>query len=96
MEYRYWATTDVGRKRKNNEDNFLIDKDLNLFVVADGMGGHASGEIASAMAVYTIRDLVFENRDMLESFTPDNPLHQKEVCMLLEHAVHSACANVWA
>ena len=32
MEYRYWATTDVGRKRKNNEDNFLIDKDLRLFV----------------------------------------------------------------
>ena len=96
MEYRYWATTDVGRKRKNNEDNFLIDKDLNLFVVADGMGGHASGEIASAMAVYTIRDLVFENRDMLESFTPDNPLHQMEVCTLLEHAVHTACANVWA
>ncbi len=95
MEYRYWATTDVGRKRKNNEDNFLIDKDLNLFVVADGMGGHASGEIASAMAVYTIRDLVFENRDLLEMFTPDNPLHQMEVCTLLEHAVHTACANVF-
>jgi protein phosphatase len=44
------SLTDVGRRRKNNEDSFLVNEELGLFVVADGMGGHAGGEIASAEA----------------------------------------------
>ena len=48
--------TDVGRKRTHNEDNFAIMPEFGLYVVADGMGGHASGEIASRMAVETLRD----------------------------------------
>ncbi len=47
---------DVGRRRKSNEDAFLIDDDLKLYVVADGMGGHQAGEVASRLAVQTIHD----------------------------------------
>ncbi|TFW14755.1 PP2C family protein-serine/threonine phosphatase [Duganella callida] len=48
--------TDVGLVRTGNEDNFLIDADLGLAMVADGMGGHQSGEVASAGALTAVRD----------------------------------------
>jgi serine/threonine protein phosphatase PrpC/Tfp pilus assembly protein PilZ len=47
--------TDVGQKRKGNEDAFLIDDQLQLYVVADGMGGRKAGEVASRLVVDTIR-----------------------------------------
>ena len=46
--------TDVGLKRKGNEDSFSIDDDLGLYVVADGMGGHLAGEVASRIAIELI------------------------------------------
>ena len=46
--------TDVGRRRKLNEDNFLVDAETNLFSVCDGMGGHNAGEVASKMAIETL------------------------------------------
>lgn len=50
--------TDVGVKRTNNEDNFLINDELNLFVCCDGMGGHVGGEFASAIAVNTVEEVL--------------------------------------
>jgi protein phosphatase len=48
--------TNVGMKRNHNEDNFAILEEDKLFIVADGMGGHASGEVASQMAIDTLRE----------------------------------------
>jgi PPM family protein phosphatase len=48
--------TNVGMKRTHNEDNFSIIEDSGLYIVADGMGGHASGEVASKMAVDALKE----------------------------------------
>jgi len=50
------GVTDVGRQRELNEDSFAIDEESGLFVVADGMGGHQSGDVASKLATSTIAD----------------------------------------
>jgi serine/threonine protein phosphatase PrpC len=58
MKIAYHALTDVGRKRKGNEDSLFLNPEQNLFIVADGMGGHAAGEVASKMAVDAINEFV--------------------------------------
>jgi serine/threonine protein phosphatase PrpC len=95
MELSFWAATDVGKKRESNEDNFLVDKKLSLFVVADGMGGHASGEVASQMAVHEFRNAVDAGRDVIERFGKGDKTAQQELLNVLEHAVQSACQAIY-
>ncbi|RLB43736.1 MAG: hypothetical protein DRH12_02255 [Deltaproteobacteria bacterium] len=56
MKTRSAGKTDVGLRRKNNEDRILLAPELDLFVVADGVGGHRAGEVASQMAVGAMED----------------------------------------
>ena len=65
---RFFAATDVGKVRDHNEDNFLVDKKLSIFIVCDGMGGHAAGEVASAIAVRTMHEELRREKEMLADF----------------------------
>jgi serine/threonine protein phosphatase PrpC len=95
---RFYAATDVGRIREHNEDNFLVDKKLSLFMVADGMGGHAAGEVASAIAVRTVHDELKRERELLDDFLAGSAgahrVTPKDVVALLEHAVQRACMKI--
>ena len=68
-----YSITHVGHKRKTNQDSFLVDEELQLYAVADGMGGHKGGEIASSISIKTLHDYLksaFQTAD----FSPEKHL----------------------
>ncbi|MDG0817119.1 Stp1/IreP family PP2C-type Ser/Thr phosphatase [Bdellovibrio svalbardensis] len=67
MKFDSWYLTDVGRRRETNQDSCLINRELGLFIVADGMGGHSGGEVASAMAVETVEEMMLQPDAMKKS-----------------------------
>jgi serine/threonine protein phosphatase PrpC/CRP-like cAMP-binding protein len=87
----------VGRVRDHNEDSFLVDKKLSLYIVADGMGGHAAGEVASAQAVRTVRDALARERDALLEFEQGHGgTTRMDIQRLIESSVQQACSSIHA
>lgn len=65
MKFDAWVLSDKGRRRESNQDSVLINAEVGAFIVADGMGGHSGGEVASSLAV-TSAEAVFKDPSSLD------------------------------
>lgn len=93
-EIRFFGKSDVGLKRKNNEDTFWFDPDRSYCLVADGMGGAAAGEVASGIFAETAKDLFSAHASRLESEPPGliqkvfNTANRRMLDHVLTHSDH--------
>jgi serine/threonine protein phosphatase PrpC len=90
------GVTNVGRVRTNNEDSFRIVDSMNLYILSDGMGGEAHGEIASAMAVEVVEKHCAETEvDPAMTIFADMPSAWSEKTRRLSSAVHLANKSIF-
>ncbi len=77
MRHKAYGISNIGKKRENNEDSFLIVEEKNIYIVADGMGGHSAGEVASQNAVRLVDEYLTPDR--ITDMKADRQLLKREL-----------------
>lgn len=96
MKVTWAAQSDIGRIRSRNEDYFLVDEAMGFYIVCDGMGGHAAGDVASRTAATVIQQFLRTNRRAIEEFAPGETVQQREqLAAIVASAVQRACREVF-
>lgn len=93
MKCTGFGATGKGKVRDHNEDRFLVDDELGLYLVCDGMGGHQAGEVAAQRAVEFVRERVGNSGDLLARFREEDS-EDSEVISFVEDLIQAACAEV--
>src|SRR5690606_32800337 len=95
MKIRYFGHTDVGLTREHNEDSHLADPELGVFVVADGVGGRAKGEVASQETVELIWEWLKRHERIIADIAKDhNAERSGQLCQIVRGAIQNACYMV--
>lgn len=88
------ARSDVGRVRQQNQDCFVVDERLGLFAVADGMGGHAGGEIASKTAIEAVIEVIRDRHEVIARVASGDE-HRDTLAEVVDEAVAAAATRVY-
>ena len=94
MKISVAGQSDVGRERQLNEDFHLVDAELGLYIVCDGMGGHAAGEVASSTAAQHVQKRLHEKKDELDRVDRGELPHDR-AAQILREAIEDASQTIF-
>lgn len=96
MKPTAYGLSDSGLKRPQNEDFYLMDEELGLYVVCDGVGGNQAGSVASELCARTVRQVVAEGREFIIQYSKDKSLKNRAIIAgLLQKAVITANEKIY-